>query len=564
MKKKRIIRRYGGFGAIADQVGTVLGSTAYQSDGRIDQGRSAIGTGLQGVNLGMQVGGPIGGMIGGVAGGIYGAASAAKNNREIEKQEKLQADYEMKMKNQRSRGRMSAYPTNGVEGDTRFYKKGGMYAKGGMMEGISSNAVRAEGQTHEEGGIQMGNSEIEDNEVVADFGKYNVVFSDTLRTMKGKTFAQEAEKIGRKQGKMEEKLEASKNDKHSKGTAKRTIQKQEMKMDRLATEQLEQQLAKGINPFGQESAKYGAVKRKYEDGGIDPITGEPIPANPFGDVVTSPYVDQPAQLRSTNFGKPPSAMVYNEPSLDLLSGHDYTNSNKEQRPLIGQGVGQRIQQGANAINPYIDNIVNAALINKTPQIPVPTPKAAFDKKVNYNINPQLDAMDDQTAVTNRSLERVNNNAAGVQGNLIAAQVANINAKNQLYGQKENIETQRENENVTNRQNIYNANVAMFDKYKTNKMLRQDDIHGRISSNVANAVTDRNVQIKESNLRNRDNVELELLRTKYKNSGVMDRNFDEAITKYMNKEISYEEFKKAREIADARATKLKAAREEARK
>ena len=130
----------------------------------------------------------------------------------------------------------------------------------------------------------------------------------------------------------------------------------------------------------------------------------------------------------------------------------------------------------------------------------------------------------------------------------------MKAKNEVYGQKERVETQLTNQDRLNNQGVYRENVGIL---RNNDMLsfqRKNQIQGDVSRNAANFVEDARIQITEENLRNRDMATIELLKRKYQDKGIWDRNVQEDLDKFVRQEITYEEFQ--RRVAAAEAKKAK--------
>ena len=175
--------------------------------------------------------------------------------------------------------------------------------------------------------------------------------------------------------------------------------------------------------------------------------------------------------------------------------------------------------------PYIDNIYNATLINKTPNIPLPTVKEtyyakAMPLKTTVDINDSLNSVNDsyRNFTTN-----VNNNSSSsnvARGNNLAGFAKVLQSKNSIYQNKNNMETQLinqnqqniqnvNNSNTQNAQNIANQNLAAKDAYNMNNMYRTDDINRRKSANVADAVNNATTQIQDYNNKTLDQERIAL-------------------------------------------------------
>jgi hypothetical protein len=458
-----------GLGQVGGQFISALGE---RKDGKVNVGAKVAGGALSGAATGAAlgtsimpgIGTAIGAIGGALVGGITSGTTAGKQNKAIMDAEKAQKQREADMNEERSRYILNNFPTQGVKNAQYYYAAGGvlplqgmppqgMPQQGGILQPVNSDTTVAQGATHEQGGIDIGTAEVEDNEVLVEQSDgSNKVFSDRLPYKNGTTFAQEAARLSEEKAKEEAKMTS--NSIYEKGTATRNIEKLNQQLDDLFAVQEARKQELGLqNPQGEAG---------------------------FGDVVGS-------------------------------------------------------------IMPYVDNVTNAILTAKTPQIPDPIYDKAMPLKTEYNINPQLAATVSQTNQLARNLAQNTSNSTTLRNNIIAANAANIGNINQLYGTKENIETQLKNQDALNRQQVQMGNVAKENQYNLNKMHRIDDIHQRISANVADAAVNAQQQRAEANLKRRDLLELEIIKKQYEDSGVWDRNLQGLFDSYAKGDTSYEEF-----------------------
>ena len=126
------------------------------------------------------------------------------------------------------------------------FKNGGTlskaYTNGGTLNQLNSDTVQAEGNTHEQGGIDLSqNAEIENGETVKDNGNTMMVMSNSIKNpLSGKTFAKDDATYAKKLSKFEDKDIAS------------NLSRNQIKLITLKREKLEQlqQLMNG-NSQGQ-------------------------------------------------------------------------------------------------------------------------------------------------------------------------------------------------------------------------------------------------------------------------------------------------------------------------
>lgn len=97
-------------------------------------------------------------------------------------------------------------------------------------------------------------------------------------------------------------------------------------------------------------------------------------------------------------------------------------------------------------------------------IPEPILMAAAKLKTRYNANPQLTKIEDETRRTMRDIDRnTSNSRVGLARKQLAA-LRGQEAKNQVYAQKENIETELINKDKLNQQEVTVRNLARYDQY----------------------------------------------------------------------------------------------------
>lgn len=97
-------------------------------------------------------------------------------------------------------------------------------------------------------------------------------------------------------------------------------------------------------------------------------------------------------------------------------------------------------------------------------IPEPILMAAAKLKTRYNANPQLAKIEDETRRTMRDIDRnTSNSRVGLARKQLAA-LRGQEAKNQVYAQKENIETELINKDKLNQQEVTARNIARYDQY----------------------------------------------------------------------------------------------------
>lgn len=134
-------------------------------------------------------------------------------------------------------------------------------------------------------------------------------------------------------------------------------------------------------------------------------------------------------------------------------------------------------------------------------IPAPILMAAAKLKTRYNANPQLSKIEDDTQRIMGEIGRNTSNSRVALARKQRAALQGQQAKNEVYGRKENIETELINKDKLNQQEVTARNLARYDQY--NQALtaqRANRARLRLAADTANiqnklAVSTANAQLK---------------------------------------------------------------------
>lgn len=97
-------------------------------------------------------------------------------------------------------------------------------------------------------------------------------------------------------------------------------------------------------------------------------------------------------------------------------------------------------------------------------IPAPILMAAAKLKTRYNANPQLSKIEDETRRIMGEIDRNTSNSRVALARKQRAALQGQQAKNEVYGRKENIETELINKDKLNQQEITARNLSRYDQY----------------------------------------------------------------------------------------------------
>jgi hypothetical protein len=185
--------------------------------------------------------------------------------------------------------------------------------------------------------------------------------------------------------------------------------------------------------------------------------------------------------------------------------------------LLGVNLGSSVLDAvmgniyANQMHGYTAPNITAPTINNPGEIklnkedlkdiPAPILMAAAKLKTRYNANPQLSKIEDDTRRIMGEIGRNTSNSRVALARKQRAALQGQQAKNEVYGRKENIETELINKDKLNQQEVTARNLARYDQY--NQALaaqRANRARLRLAADTANiqnklAVSTANAQLK---------------------------------------------------------------------
>lgn len=159
------------------------------------------------------------------------------------------------------------------------------------------------------------------------------------------------------------------------------------------------------------------------------------------------------------------------------------------------GIGSNVISG---VSGYLNNL---HMLNSLKAPAAPVLNQAAKLKTTVNINPQLDTIDRgvQSAVRDSNENTASSNVAASRN--MAASLYGVASKNQLYGNKENAETELINKDKLNQQEVARANAEAYNNYTNNVInfrntvadKRAENFNGllnTLNSGVQDAITKR--------------------------------------------------------------------------
>lgn len=130
--------------------------------------------------------------------------------------------------------------------------------------------------------------------------------------------------------------------------------------------------------------------------------------------------------------------------------------------IISDGIGLV----SNIAGSLISHSMNKNMLNRLKPAPQPIARQAAKLKTQININPQLDKMRETVSAYERNIDNNTNSSNVALARKQNARLANILNANELYGTKENIETELINKDRLNQQAVSEKNVTDYNKWLT--------------------------------------------------------------------------------------------------
>ena len=219
----------------------------------------------------------------------------------------------------------------------------------------------------------------------------------------------------------------------------------------------------------RKRAAIGTKTRKLEDGTIVPIYPNILAEN---STLENPIINPEFKKQEKAANRIESIKSFIKPNSNLISDVIGVGSN-----IIGSLITKRINNKA----------LNSLTFQKPPVALMPS-----KLKTKININPQLDKMRESLADYERLISGNTASSRVALGRINRVRNQGIANTNQLYGQKENIETQLINQDAINQQRVLDRNLQQDYQHRAAKNAFENEVRNLKAenkvSNVQNIVT----------------------------------------------------------------------------
>ncbi len=302
-----------------EQISSILGLSGgmignLNATGKNPSGFGSFASGaFSGASAGLALG-PIGGLIGGVIGGGLSLLTHSKQKKAEDEQAKALLKQQEEMRLANSKALLSTYPSTGVS-NTNYYNStyalggklntrrfgGNMYALGGL-EKINNTDMVARGGTHEQGGIPMGDAEVEGQEGIRTTQTGAEIYSNRLGDQ-GKSFGKQFELLAKAKKTQQETI-AENTDRGIVGASRRRAMIIDKKQDELFEKQEELKKKLGLDQPQEVGMAGQEAVQKFPLGGklstilpyLDNISNSLLLNN--APQIPNPRLDKPVQLET--------------------------------------------------------------------------------------------------------------------------------------------------------------------------------------------------------------------------------------------------------------------------
>ena len=219
----------------------------------------------------------------------------------------------------------------------------------------------------------------------------------------------------------------------------------------------------------RKRAAIGTKTRKLEDGTVVPIYPNILAEN---STLENPIINPEFKKQEKATNRIENIKSFIKPNSNLISDVIGVGSN-----IIGSLITKRINNKA----------LNSLTFQKPPVALMPS-----KLKTKININPQLDKMRESLADYERLISGNTASSRVALGRINRVRSQGIANTNQLYGQKENMETQLINQDAINQQRVLDRNLQQDYQYRAAKNAFENEVRNLKAenkvANVQNIVT----------------------------------------------------------------------------
>lgn len=184
--------------------------------------------------------------------------------------------------------------------------------------------------------------------------------------------------------------------------------------------------------------------------------------------------------------------------VDLNTKRDYDNRNNIMKKrgynsLISDGIGI----ASNIVGSIIGYNANKKALKKMKYNKAPVNLIPSKLKTSININPQLDTIRDQQQAYERQIDANTASSRVALGRKQLGRLNTIKLLNNIYANKENIETELINKDRLNQQAVANQNITNYNTWKEKKNVFENAIIEKQSENTIGLINSINAGVQNA-------------------------------------------------------------------
>lgn len=195
-----------------------------------------------------------------------------------------------------------------------------------------------------------------------------------------------------------------------------------------------------------------------------------------------------------------SADITASTTVGTRSNSRFRNFLRNNVDNIADGLGLLTNIGLSIVGRNINN----RMLNGLRYTNAPIPQRAAKLKTRININPQLDRMRESLASYERNIDANTGSSQIALARKQRARLADVLGRNELYGDKENKETELINTDRINQQEVANKNIEAYNNWAAGKAAFENSIAEQKANNRIAAINNINAGIQQivSNIQQR--------------------------------------------------------------
>lgn len=261
---------------------------------------------------------------------------------------------------------------------------------------------------------------------------------------------------------------------------------------------------------GESAARSAAVRAKKVTGGPKGINPDLVEEDNYEyNYSLSPAVNE--QLRQEKVEVEQRGKGYNPNATDSTTSTSTTNDTdkkkeNKKKSFLGN-VGKYLEDNpetitdaigltSNVVGGLISHSMNRSMLNKLKYNSQPIARQATKLKTRININPQLDKMRESLAAYERDVDTNTASSRVALARKQRARLANMLQTNELFGNKENIETELINKDRLNQQTVTDANIRDYNTWSEKKAAFENAVREKKAENDVSLINILNAGVQD--------------------------------------------------------------------